>query len=222
MKKISFILACLISVPALANEYGSYESYDSYDSYDSYSADTNTRDNYVGLRIHKNESLSLKYNINSGGNTTVRKDNFGFGAIVGNKLTSNVKIEFETAYTGVSKNKRNNEFDFDIWSNMLNVYLFKEYENVVAPYAGVGLGFASIWGDVNSPAGRMSDNVFDLSYQLMVGINFALNDRVDLNVGLKYQYYGEVEHQLHNTEYAVTDVDATEVYFGVAYKFGLK
>ncbi len=215
MKKITAILACLIAIPAVANEYGMYDEYSGY-------ATTQQRDNYVGFRIHKNESLALKYDINDGGNTTVRKDNFGFGAIVGNKLTSNVKIEFETAYTGVSEYKRNNKFDFDIWSNMLNVYLFKEFDNVVAPYAGLGLGFASIWGDVTAPAGRMSDTVFDLSYQMMVGVNFALNERMDLNIGLKYQYYGEVEHKLDNTEYAVTDVDATEVYFGVAYKFGLK
>lgn len=215
MKKITAILACLIAMPAVANEYGMYDEYSGYVA-------TQQRDNYVGFRIHKNESLALKYDINDGGNTTVRKDNFGFGAVVGNKLTSNVKIEFETAYTGVSERKRNNDFDFDIWSNMLNVYLFKEFDNVVAPYAGLGLGFASIWGDVSAPVGRMSDTVFDLSYQMMVGVNFALNERVDLNIGLKYQYYGEVEHRLNETEYAVTDVDATEVYFGAVYKFGLK
>ena len=60
----------------------------------------------------------------------------------------------------------------------------------------------------------MSDSVFDLSAQAMLGVNFALNDRIDLNLGVKYQYYGEVEHKLHGKEYAVTDVDATEFYFG--------
>lgn len=217
MKIISAVLACLIVMPAIANEYVAYETYDSSDSYS-----IERRDNYVGLRIHKNESLALKYNVNNGGNTTLRKDNFGLGAIIGNKLTSNVKIEFETTYTGISKTKRNKDFDFDIWSNMLNIYLFKEYDTVVAPYAGFGLGFAGIWGNVNTPTKNLSDSVFDLSYQLMVGVNFALNERVDLNIGLKYQYYGEVEHKVHGKEFAVTDVDATEVYFGAAYKFSLK
>ena len=56
----------------------------------------------------------------------------------------------------------------------------------------------------------------------MLGVNFALNNRVDVNVGVKYQYYGEVEHHMHHTEYAITDIDATEFYFGAVYKFGMK
>ena len=47
------------------------------------------------------------------------------------------------------------------------------------------------------------------------------NDRIDLNLGVKYQYYGEVEHELNNNEIAITDVDATEFYFGAVYKFGI-
>ena len=104
---------------------------------------------------------------------------------------------------------------------MLNVYLFQEYADSVAPYVGLGIGFATIWGDVDAPYGHMSDSVFDLSYSAMIGVNFALNERVDLNLGVKYQYYGEVEHELNGTEHAITDADATEVYFGAVYKFGL-
>ena len=67
----------------------------------------------------------------------------------------------------------------------------------------------------------MSDYVFDLSFSAMIGVNFALNERVDLNLGIKYQHYGEVEHELHGAEFATTDVDATEFYFGAVYKFGM-
>ena len=68
---------------------------------------------------------------------------------------------------------------------------------------------------------KKSDSVFDLSYQIMLGVNFALNDRVDLNLGLKYQYYGEVEFKQNNAEVATIDVDGTEFYFGAVYKFSL-
>ena len=122
-------------------------------------------------------------------------------------------------YTGADQVKRSTKYDFDVWANMLNVYLFQEYADAIAPYAGLGIGFATIWGDVSNP--NMSDSVFDLSFSAMIGVNFALNDRVDLNLGVKYQYYGEVEHQHNGAEYAVTDVDATEFFFGAAYKFGL-
>lgn len=212
MKKLAFVLAILTTMPAFAEEYWD----------DGYNYETAVRrDNYVGIRLHKNESIAFKYDIHDGGNTTIRKDNWGFGAVVGNRLSDHVKVEFETMYTGASQMKRSNDFDFDVWANMFNVYLFQEYAGAIAPYAGLGIGFASIWGDIDTPFGNMSDSVFDLSYSAMIGVNFALNDRVDLNLGIKYQYYGEVEHELGDEEYAVTDVDATEFYFGAVYKFGM-
>lgn len=215
MKKLVFVLACLMTLPAFAEDY-----WDDYE-YVADVSDVERRDNYVGIRLHKNERIAFKYDIHDGGNSTVRKDNFGFGAVVGNRLSDFAKIEFETIYTGVEQTKRTTKFDFDVWANMLNFYLFQEYAGVIAPYAGIGIGFATIWGDVDSPIGNMSDSVFDLTFSAMIGVNFALNDRIDLNLGLKYQYYGEVEHQMNNVEYAITDVDATEFYFGAVYKFGL-
>lgn len=214
MKKIAFLLAMLTTVPAVANEY--WEDVSDFD-YDMPSISTTKRDTYVGIRLHKNERLAFKYDIHDGGNTTIRKDNWGFGATVGNRLSNHVNVEFETMYTGAQQTKRGTNFEFDVWTNMLNVYLFQEFEDAIAPYAGLGIGFATIWGDV----GNMSDTVFDLSFSAMIGVNFALNDRIDLNLGVKYQYYGEVEHKIHNQEYAITDIDATEFYFGAAYKFGL-
>lgn len=213
MKKLVCVLACLLAVPSFADDY--------WDEYDSEITTTEHRDNYVGIRLHKNERVSFKYDIHDGGNSTVRKDNFGFGAVVGNRLSDFAKIEFETLYTGAKQTKRTTDFDFDVWANMLNFYLFQEYAGTIAPYAGVGIGFATIWGDVNAPYGHLSDSVFDLTYSAMIGVNFALNDRIDLNLGVKYQYYGEIEHQLNNKEFAITDVDATEVYFGAVYKFCL-
>jgi len=140
---------------------------------------------------------------------------------IGTSASDFAKIEFETMYTGAQQTRHGAEYDFDVWANMLNFYLFQEYAGAIAPYVGLGIGFATIWGDIDAPYGHMSDSVFDLSYSAMIGVNFALNDRVDLNLGIKYQYYGEVEHERSGNEYGVTDVDATEFYFGAVYKFGL-
>ena len=198
MKKItSFILGFLIATPALAN------------------------DTYAGLRIHKNESLALKYDAIDIESFKLRKDNFGIGAVVGNRLSDNVKIEFETSYTGMKEAHRTTALDFDIWANMFNVYLFQEFDGAIAPYAGMGIGFAAVWGNVNAPYANISDSVFDLSFQVMLGVNFALNDKVDLNLGVKYQYYGEVEFKKNGAEFATTDVDGTEFYFGAVYKFSM-
>ena len=216
MKKLAFVLACIIATPAAAQDYWDGEDY----SYD-YSDNDVRRDNYVGIRLHKNESIEFAYDIHGAGGDKIRKDNWGFGAVVGNRLSDHVKVEFETMYTGSKQSKRAADYEYDIWANMLNVYLFQEFSNAIAPYAGLGIGFATIWGDIDAPYGHLTDSVFDLSFSAMIGINFALNDRVDLNLGLKYQYYGEVEHKLGREEFAVTDVDATEFYFGAAYKFSM-
>lgn len=216
MKKTALLLTIICITPAIATEYTN--EYDTYEYNDNF---TKRHETYAGIRIHKNESLSLKFDIQNGGNSTVRDDNFGFGLNIGNRLNNHIKIEFETSYTGINKNKRATKYDFDIWSNMLNIYLFQEYEETVAPYAGLGIGFASIWGDINTPTAHLNDSVFDLSYSIMAGVNFSLNERIDLNLGVKYQRYGTTEHKIHNQTYATTDVDATEFYFGAAYKFGI-
>ncbi len=208
MKKLAFILAVLTTMPAMAEEYWD----DGYDY-----GEPARRDNYVGFRLHKNENIAFKYEADGTGDTTISKDNWGFGAVVGNRLSDYVKVEFETMYTGAAQTKRGTDYDFDVWANMFNVHLFREFDGAIAPYAGLGIGFAGIWGSV----GQMSDSVFDLSYGAMLGVNFALNDRIDFNLGVKYQYYGEIEYELHGAEYARTDVDATEFYFGAVYKFGL-
>lgn len=214
MKKILMLLMVMLALPAYGDDFG--VEYDEY----GYAVQTPSRDNYIGFRIHKNERIAFKYDIHDGGNSTIRRDNFGFGALIGNRLSDFAKLEFETSYTGAQQTKRGTSYDFDVWSNMLNFYLFREFADSIAPYVGLGIGFSTIWGDVSNP--KMSDTVFDLSYSAMVGVNFALNSRVDLNLGVKYQFYGELEHDLNGSEYAITDVDATEFYFGAAYKFGLK
>ena len=198
MKKLTCLLTLLtISTPSFA-----------YDA---------RHETYAGFRIHKNENIAFEYDVHGASDTTLRRDNFGIGGIIGNRLSDHVAIEFETSYTGA----KNNSFDYDIWSNMFNMYLFQEFSDAIAPYAGLGIGFASIWGDIDMPGANFSDSTFDWSYQIRLGVNFALNDRVDINLGVKYQYYGEIEHKLHGNEYATTTATATEFYFGGAYKFSL-
>ena len=205
----AIVFSLLFVAPVFANDY--------------YGADFDSqRDTYAGFRIHKNESLSLKYDAEGIGGFKLREDNFGIGAVAGNRLSDNVKVEFETAYNGMKEANHNTTLSVDVWANMFNVYLFRQFDGAIEPYAGLGIGFAAIWGSVNAPYANLSDSVFDLSYQIMLGVNFALNDRVDLNLGVKYQYYGEIEHKKNGAEFATTDVSATEFYFGAAYKFDLK
>ena len=221
MKKIPFLLiAALITTPVLANEYGDeYDTYDDeVDTYSSASYDTpksEKRETYAGLRIHRNEHISFKYTMNDGGDATVRSDNFGLGLNIGNRLTDNVKIEFETLYAGASEKKDATTFGYDIWSNMLNVYIYDTFGGAVEPYLGIGMGVSGIWADIKGMY-NAKDSDFKLSFALMTGINFALNKYVDLNLGLRYVDYGKMEF-----DNATAHIRATEAYIGAAYKFGI-
>ena len=223
MKKLSFLLlTILIATPAFANEYD--DDYDTYYDDDNYTSEPYTapksnianRDTYAGFRIHRNEHIALKYDVHGEHDKTVRSENFGFGLNIGNRLTEYVKLEFETLYTGSSKNKYETNFDYDVWSNMLNVQIYKNFGGAVEPYAGVGIGVSGLWVDIDGAIGNYSDNNFQLSFAAMAGVNFALNKYIDLNMGVRYVDYGKIKH-----EHATTHIDATEFYIGAAYKFGL-
>ena len=241
MKKLSVLfLTAMCAAPAMAEPmYGTSDEYDYVDEEIAplsqsapsvgYSAPApastsprGARDNYVGFRVHQNAHLAMKYDVNHGYTTHKTKKNTGLSLNVGNRLTEYVKIEFETGYTGAKFTKRDTHHDYDLWSNMLNVYMYKNFGGAVEPYAGLGVGMTGIWGEISGAAPHISASTLDLSLQGMFGVNFALNDRIDLNLGAKYIRYGRVEFERNNGEYANTRIDATEFFIGAAYKFDVK
>ena len=98
---------------------------------------------------------------------------------------------------------------------MLNVYVYQQIEGAVEPYIGLGIGVSGIWGNIDG-LHNISNETADMSWSAMIGVNFALNNRVDLNLGLKYQNYGDLD-----IGDASTEIDGTEFYISAAYKFGL-
>jgi hypothetical protein len=122
MKKIAILCGTLAVCPVLANEYSGAYGYDT-----TASVIAPRRDNYIGFRIHKNENLAIKHDVIGGDEINLRKDNFGIGVNIGNRLSDNVKIEFETSYTGATQSKYATTVDVNVWSNMFNVYLFQEF-----------------------------------------------------------------------------------------------
>lgn len=217
MKKHIAALLCMLPIAAHA-EYGTYNEYDmdllaQCPACECPAAATkDSRDNYAGFRIYKNEHAAYSYNLSNGHKEKYKKDNWGFGTTVGNNLTEYLRVEYETLYMGAQYSKNDKDFEYDIWANMLNAYLLYDLDGAAAPYAGLGLGLTGIWGEI---AGEL-DNAFDLSYQAMVGILFRLNSRIDLDLGFKYVNFGKVEH-----DRGVSKVDATQIYLGATYKFGL-
>lgn len=169
-----------------------------------------TRDNYAGIRIYINEHSSYSYSLSNGNKTKYIDDNLGFGTTMGSNITPYLRAEYETLYMGAQYSKSDTDFEYDIWTNMLNIYIMHEIDNAFAPYLGVGIGLSGIWGEIDNHL----DNAFDLSYQAMFGILFRLNTRIDIDAGFKYINFGQVDHS-HGT----TRIDATQIYIGGTYKF---
>ena len=169
------------------------------------------RDNYVGVRLYFNEHSSYSYS--HGDNHHIYKDNgLGFGTTVGNNLTDFLRVEYETLYMGAQYTKSDTDFEYDIWANMLNAYLMWPVWCPVTPYVGAGVGLTGIWGEIE---GELS-NAFGLSYQVLAGALFELNSRISLDIGVKYAYFGDVDHTR-----GATRVYATQIYVGATYNFGM-
>lgn len=214
MKKLIAVFMCVAATGAMAAGYDEYETYDFAAECPvcECKCDNDNRDNYTGIRLYKNEHTAYAIALPNGHKDTQSADNFTFSTLVGNRLTDFVRVEFETGYTGAKFSAHDTNSDYDIWFNMLNAYLFHQFGRAVEPYVGAGLGLTGIWGEINGEL----DNAFDLSYQVMTGVLFKLNSRIDLDVGFKYVNYGRVEHAN-----AVSKIDATQIYVGASYKFGL-
>lgn len=140
---------------------------------------------------------------------------WGLSAAVGQKYQENFRIEGEiagrmndlkhkTLANGVSYGG-----DVTVISLMANAYADIATNSMVTPYLGAGVGYAHFRMDEAGP-GKTSNN--RAAYQLMAGVNTALNDTTALKVGYKFfstfnkprlQGY-KVAYDSHNVELGVT------------------
>lgn len=173
---------------------------------------TAARGSYTGVRIYKNQRGSFEYKPFWKREIRYMEDNLGFGTTVGTNLKDYLRVEYETLYMGSQYSTRGTDFEYNIWSNLLNAYVLYNFEDALSPYVGLGLGLTGIWGDVDSHL----SSTFDLSYQALAGVLFHVNRRIDIDVGFKYVHFGTVDHS-----HATTRVNAAQFYVGGAYKFSL-
>ena len=227
MKKFILALSVLAASPAFANEAVPTPTPTSSD--DKYSvqkklADDNAEKKYfVGLRWHKNAAMSFDFQYASGGNVESRDKQSGIGFNFGQKVNDYFKYEFETSITSTEFMWSDERDTYTVWANMLNGYLGKKFSNGIEPYIGVGFGFSGINSvlDIYAYNLYIQDFEFDFSWQVMIGANFEINNRLDVNAGMKYHDYGTVNHNYMNMKVAHTDITAVGFYAGAVYKFNL-
>jgi opacity protein-like surface antigen len=121
----------------------------------------------------------------------------GLGYKVNGNLRADVSYNFSTLkYSGQSYKSDFNQ-KIKLKTGMLNLYYDFFGDKVLTPYLGVGLGFSQIKpGDavINNANGAItsfSKRANNLSYSIASGISAKVNEKVNLDIGYKYQDHGK-------------------------------
>jgi len=133
-----------------------------------YTMTSGTQENVINKKSTK-PNMSDLYN-----------NGFNAGGQVGYQMKGALPIRLEVAgnYYSLAKNKDKGDADFSAWDVMGNVY-YDLNMGKFAPYLGVGVGYGNI--SLKGKSDTSSDG--GLAYQGMAGINYSINDRIDLGVG---------------------------------------
>ncbi|MDR0693030.1 MAG: porin family protein [Puniceicoccales bacterium] len=117
-----------------------------------------------------------------------------------------VRAELEVGYNSkaevASKNTKDAEKHVDL-SAQTSTYMFNAYYDIdtgtaFKPYIGAGIGFANINMKANSSeAGVYSiatdESINNFTYGFSVGVSYAVNDNLSLDLGYRYTNFGKVE-----------------------------
>lgn len=171
-----------------------------------------TYNSYAGARVYQNARAEYAFNPIGAPREKTRKDNMGFGTTMGLRFNKFLRGEYETLYMGAQFSANAQSFEYDIWANMFNGYLYWDFAHDVAPYIGGGVGLTAMWGAID---GHMS-NATKISSQALVGILFELSEHIELELGFKYINFGKISHPGGDTR-----IDATQFYLGAIYRFGV-
>ncbi len=146
------------------------------------------------------------------------------GAAVGYQI-NNFRVEGEISYEqcdvdqttalGVSFDSTG---DVTGTAFMLNGYYDFKNESAFIPYVGAGLGYANVEiNDYNIPGSGVADYSADdsvFAYQFGVGIGYAINEKVTLD--LKYRYFATDDPEFDTSE---VEISGQKICLGVKYNF---
>ncbi|MDR2904566.1 MAG: porin family protein [Helicobacteraceae bacterium] len=103
-------------------------------------------------------------------------------------------------------------------------YQFNTSIAALKPYAGLGLGAASLKvSDVASASGSPfvngSASGTNFAYQLAIGANYFFNENIAAGLGYGYRYYGSIEIDWDSNDKQIIDVDSRGLFAKVTYRF---
>ncbi|MCL2017490.1 MAG: outer membrane beta-barrel protein [Alphaproteobacteria bacterium] len=180
---------------------------------------------YMGLRLSKSMGTRLKtdgvYNDKNYGHSRWAYP-LGYGLILGNRFNDNMRLELELDYmTADAEALKRNETDKFRSAAVLGNFYWNgaEYFKAV-PYLGIGVGVVGSSVKYDLPGGSNysgSDPAF--AYQFSTGLEFILNEYVNVDLGFRWRNFGTVRARDDLGDNHYTRANAWQFYAGMAYKW---
>ena len=167
-----------------------------------------TRNTFIGISVPVNSVIESA--------SAVNNNLIGFNAFVGVNPTNDFKFDAELSLSGYPKMGIQR---FLPASFMGNMYLRHEFFKGFVPYVGGGIGLGYLGTTELPTKGYVSGMSF--AYQVKLGVNFELSDKLDLIMGVKYKDYGNLKIAFGSKNETVVNLYETAVSTGFVYKFAL-
>ncbi len=150
---------------------------------------------------------------------------FGLGVMLGAKIDA-VRLEGEVTYRSNDTDTLSDfsgsipvSGDVSSTSLMVNGYWDIRSASNIAPYVGMGLGFANIAADARSLVGDIDDSDVVAAFQLVAGVGISLSPKTTLDIS--YRFFVTQDPSFTNVfgERVDTEYSAHNLMLGV--RFGL-
>ena len=140
---------------------------------------------------------------------------FTLGAVVGATIASNVRAELELSYQSTDSDgvnfgssvKQDASGGLSSASLHLNFWYDFPIMGSFRPYAGAGLGIATVDNNVKTPAGATSFDSSDegFTYQIGAGLQIPVSDRGTIDLGYRYRSVMNLSYESKTTANIVYD-----------------
>ena len=170
-----------------------------------------TRDYYVGFRVApSNMAMRMEHQ-------STHANPVALGFMIGHQFNKNVRMDFEVDHMGGEN--RDGFARASASTAMANIYWNSGRTDTGMPmlYFGVGMGISSL--DFNLDGVGRAENNTAFAYQVAMGLDIELNDRLGADIGIRFRSLGDVMHEFGNSNRHWTDFYVRQLYAGMKFKF---
>ena len=188
--------------------------------------------NANAIELKQYMSAKLTYSDMSN-DVNVSSDNFSFksdaddkvwgGSIAYGIKAGAVRTELElNMHDKAEKYQDENDWTASLENNsiMLNAYYDIDTGTKFTPYVGAGIGMAHLKAKVDFMDGDVpGKSKTTFAWQAGAGVSYAMTDNLALDLGYRYNDYGDVTPEIEEGVNAKFDSTSHEFLFGVRYTF---